>query len=37
MAARRPQTLTELAEVHGVGAKKLQEFGAVFLEVIRNI
>lgn len=36
MAQRRPQNETEFAEVNGVGARKLQEFGAAFLKVIRE-
>ena len=36
MAQRRPRNETEFAEVNGVGAKKLQEFGAAFLKVIRE-
>ena len=36
MAQRRPQTLNEFAEVNGVGAKKLKEFGEMFLAVIRD-
>ncbi len=36
MAQRRPQSENEFAEVNGVGAKKLQEFGAAFLKVIRE-
>jgi ATP-dependent DNA helicase RecQ len=36
MAQRRPRTAAEFAEVNGVGAKKLQEFGAAFLEVLRG-
>jgi ATP-dependent DNA helicase RecQ len=32
MAMRSPKTLDEFTEVHGVGAAKLKEFGAVFLE-----
>ncbi len=36
MAQRRPQNETEFAEVNGVGAKKLQEFGAVFLKAIKE-
>jgi len=36
MVQRRPQTMTEFAEVNGVGAKKLQEFGAVFLKAVRE-
>jgi len=35
MAARGPRDLDAFAEVHGVGAAKLTDFGAVFLEVIR--
>ncbi len=34
MAERRPLTLDQMAEVNGVGAKKLESFGAAFLEVI---
>jgi ATP-dependent DNA helicase RecQ len=34
MAERRPRSLDEFAEVNGVGAKKLAEFGAVFLKVM---
>jgi ATP-dependent DNA helicase RecQ len=34
MAETRPLTLDALARVHGVGAKKLESFGASFLEVI---
>ncbi len=36
MAQRRPQSLAEFAEVNGVGEKKLKEFGAAFLKVIRG-
>jgi len=35
MAARVPRDLDAFAEVHGVGAAKLTDFGAVFLGVIR--
>jgi superfamily II DNA helicase RecQ len=36
MAARMPRTLPELLEVHGVGQRKLTEYGAAFLaELIR--
>ncbi|MBV9540071.1 MAG: DNA helicase RecQ [Alphaproteobacteria bacterium] len=35
MAQRRPQTEDEFAEVNGVGASKLREFGMVFLAAIR--
>ncbi|MGL4281050.1 MAG: DNA helicase RecQ, partial [Albidovulum sp.] len=34
MAERRPMTLDEMARVSGVGAKKLESYGAAFLEVI---
>ena len=34
MAARKPLTLDAFAECHGVGARKLESFGAAFLEVI---
>jgi ATP-dependent DNA helicase RecQ len=36
MAERKPGTLDELAEVHGVGAAKLQKYGRVFLRVIAS-
>jgi len=36
MAQRRPQNETEFAEVNGVGAAKLKEFGAIFLRAIRE-
>ena len=34
MAERRPQSLGELAQINGVGEKKLQAFGETFLRVI---
>ncbi|WP_217574002.1 DNA helicase RecQ [Mesorhizobium sp. GbtcB19] len=34
MAERRPQDLDEFAEVNGVGAAKLKEFGEIFLSTI---
>ena len=34
MAETRPQTLDQMAGVNGVGAKKLERYGATFLEVI---
>lgn len=34
MAETRPQTLDEMAGIGGVGAKKLEKFGALFLSVI---
>jgi ATP-dependent DNA helicase RecQ len=36
MAAMRPQTLGEFADLPGVGERKLQTYGAAFLEVIRE-
>ncbi len=36
MAAERPRTLDDLAAIHGVGAAKLQKYGAAFLAVIRD-
>jgi ATP-dependent DNA helicase RecQ len=34
IAQRKPQTLDEFAECHGVGAKKLESFGRAFLEIV---
>jgi len=34
MAMVRPSSLDEMAEISGVGARKLEKFGAVFLEVV---
>jgi len=34
MAARAPRDLDGFAAVHGVGATKLKDFGALFLGVI---
>ncbi|MEM9869825.1 MAG: DNA helicase RecQ [Pseudomonadota bacterium] len=34
MAEKRPMTLDQMAGISGIGAKKLQSFGAKFLEVI---
>ncbi len=34
MAEKRPETLDEMARISGVGAKKLERYGAAFLEVI---
>jgi len=34
MAETRPQTLDDMAHISGVGAKKLESFGRIFLEVI---
>lgn len=36
MAARKPQTPDEFAEVHGVGSAKLKEFSSVFMAAIRQ-
>ncbi len=36
MAVLRPQTLSQLGEVQGVGAKKLDAYGPAFLETIRR-
>jgi ATP-dependent DNA helicase RecQ len=34
MAAKAPRDLDSFAEVHGVGAAKLKDFGAIFLRAI---
>ncbi|MBF0340186.1 MAG: DNA helicase RecQ [Magnetococcales bacterium] len=36
MIDHRPATLSELAEVHGVGSRKLQRYGEIFLQVLRT-
>ncbi|MGI9365172.1 MAG: DNA helicase RecQ [Rhizobiaceae bacterium] len=36
MALRRPTTLDEFAEVKGVGKSKLEQFGQIFIEIIRQ-
>lgn len=36
MAERRPANLDRMAQVNGVGAKKLEKFGSAFLEVING-
>ncbi len=36
MAKERPRSLDDLSGVHGVGAAKLQKYGAAFLAVIRD-
>ncbi|MEX0921305.1 MAG: DNA helicase RecQ [Rhodovibrionaceae bacterium] len=36
MASLRPRSLAALAEVHGVGPKKLEVFGPAFLEVLEQ-
>ncbi len=35
MAARRPQNLEDMAEVHGVGESKLEKFGSIFLAAMK--
>jgi ATP-dependent DNA helicase RecQ len=35
MAATRPASLTQLAEIPGIGARKLEAYGDAFLAVIR--
>lgn len=36
LARRRPSTLETFRQAHGVGEKKLREYGDVFLDVIQN-
>jgi len=36
MASRLPQTREELSQVYGVGAAKLEKYGDIFLELIRQ-
>ena len=36
MAEHRPHTLVQMAEIHGVGARKLEAFGDIFLAAIRD-
>ena len=36
MAARRPRTMEEMGEVSGVGQKKLEKYGEVFLQAIAD-
>jgi ATP-dependent DNA helicase RecQ len=36
MARRKPTTTTEMAAVHGVGESKLRQYGAIFLDVVRD-
>ncbi|MGP0090739.1 MAG: DNA helicase RecQ [Xanthobacteraceae bacterium] len=35
MARRRPKTLAEMSDVHGVGEAKLRQYGETFLTVVR--
>ncbi|MBW0146250.1 DNA helicase RecQ [Marinobacter arenosus] len=37
MLERKPRSLEELAEVNGVGAAKLEKYGAIFLEAIAGL
>ncbi|MCC6528840.1 MAG: DNA helicase RecQ [Pseudomonadales bacterium] len=37
MAAERPQTLADLAQINGVGAAKLERYGEAFLAVIGGV
>lgn len=37
MLERRPETLEQLAEVSGVGAAKLEKYGEIFLQTLREI
>ncbi|WP_273427178.1 DNA helicase RecQ [Marinobacter sp.] len=37
MLERKPQSLDELAEVSGVGAAKLEKYGAIFLETLSGL
>ncbi len=36
MAAVRPASLRALGDISGVGARKLDAYGAMFLEVLRS-
>ncbi|MEM6476145.1 MAG: DNA helicase RecQ [Pseudomonadota bacterium] len=36
MASERPETLAQMGELSGVGAKKLETWGGAFLEVVRE-
>ena len=36
MAALRPSTLAEFLGITGVGERKAEQYGELFLEVIRN-
>ncbi len=36
MARRKPKSVAEMADVHGIGEAKLAQYGDVFLEVIRG-
>jgi ATP-dependent DNA helicase RecQ len=36
MAERRPKTIADLHGIHGVGARKAEDFGDAFLDAIRE-
>jgi len=36
MAARRPQTIEDFAAIFGVGQKKIERFGDIFIGVIKS-
>lgn len=36
IAARRPSSIAEFANIHGVGAKKIEKFGQAFLNVVNG-
>jgi ATP-dependent DNA helicase RecQ len=36
MADRRPRTMDDLHDIHGVGARKAADFGGIFLDAIRT-
>jgi ATP-dependent DNA helicase RecQ len=36
MASRLPQTREELSQIYGIGAAKLEKYGGIFLELIRQ-
>ncbi|MBP6984961.1 MAG: DNA helicase RecQ [Alphaproteobacteria bacterium] len=36
IASAKPKTMTELSHIRGLGEKKLNEYGALFLELIRS-
>ena len=36
IAERRPSTLSELDQIQGMGAQKIERFGDAFLEVLRG-
>ena len=36
MAIKKPSTIDEFAEVHGVGRAKLRDFASIFMEAIRD-